>query len=193
MDDKIKMQIQKITEDIRDKLKGSRYMHTMGVMYTAASLAMKYDADPEQALLAGLLHDCGKYPSFDKQKEECIRLGITLDTYEQENHSLIHARLGSVLAQKRYGIEDSAVIDAIRYHTTGKANMSVLEKIIYIADYIEPHRENIPHLSFIRKTAFTDLDHAVFLEAKNTLSFLKESGKSVHPNTLDVFEYYKPE
>lgn len=112
----------------------------MGVMYTAASLAMCYGADIQKALTAGLLHDCGKYCPAEEQIRLCGRYGIDLTRSELEMPALIHARLGAYLAEHEYGIKDREILDAVTYHTTGRPGMSMLEKIIYIADYIEPNR-----------------------------------------------------
>lgn len=183
--------IDTVTADIAGKLKPSRYRHTMGVMYTAAALAMRWGADVHRAMAAGLLHDCGKYPSIDRQIEGCRAYGLAPDQWEMENPALIHARLGSCLAKERYGVKDEEIICAIRFHTTGRPDMTMLEKIIYIADYIEPHRRNIPLLETIREAAFTNIDEAVWMEADNTLRFLQESKKSIHPLTKDTRDFYK--
>lgn len=183
--------IDTVTADIERKLKPSRYRHTMGVMYTAAALAMRWGVDVYRAMAAGLLHDCGKYPSIDRQIESCRAYGLEPDQWEMENPALIHARLGSRLAKEKYGVEDEEIIRAIRFHTTGRPDMTMLEKIIYIADYIEPHRSEIPFLETIREAAFTNIDKAVWMEADNTLRFLQERKKSIHPLTKDTRDFYK--
>lgn len=180
-----------ICKKLKKKLKKERYQHTMGVMYTAASLAMRYDTDVNAALTAGLLHDCGKYPSIDKQMKSCGKYGVILTEDELKIPALIHSRLGACLAEKKYGVEDKDILNAILYHTTGRPDMSLLEKIIYLADYIEPGRKMIPGLTEIRKLSFTDIDGAVRLCAENTLKYLEKSGRFIDPMTKRTYEYYQ--
>ena len=105
--------------------------------------------------------------------------------------ALIHARLGAYLAEHEYGIKDREILDAVTYHTTGRPGMSMLEKIIYIADYIEPNRREIPGLSEIRGIVFQDIDRAVCLSAGRTVRYLKDGGKSLDPMTVRTYEFYK--
>lgn len=116
--------LEKIQKKLKHKLKKVRYQHTLGVMYTAGSLAMRYGENLEEALSAGLLHDCGKYPSIEKQLRQCQKYEIRLERAEAEVHALIHAKLGACLAEKKYGIDNPRILDAIRYHTTGRPDMS---------------------------------------------------------------------
>ena len=189
----MKEEYQTIQNRLKNQLKKERYEHTVGVMYTAASLAMCHDADIHQAMLAGLLHDCAKYGSLDEQIKRCHEKHIVLSEAEIQMPSLAHAKLGAYLAKHEYGITDGAVLSAIRYHTTGQPGMSLLEKIIYIADYIEPGRKEIPGLSKIRRAAFTDLDRAVALAAKGTIKYLKMAGKPIDKLTIKTYEYYNDE
>lgn len=183
--------LEKIQKKLKHKLKKERYQHTLGVMYTAGSLAMRYGENLEEALSAGLLHDCGKYPSIEKQLRQCQKYEIQLERAEAEVHALIHAKLGACLAEKKYGIDNPRILDAIRYHTTGRPDMSMLEKIIYLADYIEPGRKMIPGLPEIRKLSFTEIDQAVCRCAEATLQYLKHSKRSIDPMTQRTYEYYK--
>ena len=173
------------------KLKKDRFEHTIGVMYTAASLAMCYGEDAEKALTAGLLHDCAKYCSSDDQIVLCRKYGIELTGSELEMPALIHAKLGAYLARHKYKIKDPEILDAITYHTTGRPGMTMLEKIIYIADYIEPNRKIIPGLQEIRGLVFRDIDRAVYLSAQRTVRYLKDGGRAVDPMTVSTCEYYK--
>ena len=129
-------QLEKIRKELHKKLKKDRYEHTIGVMYTAASLAMCYGEDVGQALTAGLLHDCGKYCPPKDQIKLCEKYGVSLTQSELDMPALIHAKLGACLAEQEYGIQDQEILDAVSYHTTGRQGMTMLEKIIYIADYI---------------------------------------------------------
>lgn len=184
-------ELKDIQKDLSKKLKKERYEHTIGVMYTAASLAMCYGEDVQKALTAGLLHDCGKYCSAKDQIKLCRKHHIDLSESELEMPALIHARLGAYLARHEYGIKDPAVLDAITFHTTGRPDMTLLEKIIYIADYIEPNRKIIPGLEEIRAVVFHDIDRAVYLSAQRTVRYLKDSGRAVDPMTVSTCEYYK--
>ena len=105
--------------------------------------------------------------------------------------ALIHAKLGAYLARCEYRVKDQEIIDAITWHTTGRPGMTLLEKIIYIADYIEPNRKIIPGLEEIRSIVFQDIDRAVYLSAKNTVRYLDNGGKAVDPMTISTCEYYK--
>ena len=185
------MENQMIREKLKKKLKEQRYEHTIGVMYTAASLAMCHGADMEKALLAGLLHDCGKYGTGEEQIRRCFKHQVELSDAEIENPALVHAKLGAYYAKSKYEVEDPEILNAILYHTTGHPEMTLLEKIIYIADYIEPGRKQIPGLEQIRRLAFHDLDQAVCLCSEHTLHYLHSQGKRIDPATVETYEYYR--
>ncbi len=184
------MEREKINRKLKKKLKKERYQHTLGVMYTAAAMAMRYGYDINAALLAGLLHDCGKFDTPKGQIRLCKKKGIFLKKEELEAPALIHARLGAYLARKEYQVEDRDVLNAILYHTTGRPGMNMLEKIIYLSDYIEPGRKMIPGLTEVRRLAFVDLDLAVALCAKNTLEYLRKQGRPIDPMTEKTYDYY---
>lgn len=171
-------------------LKPERYRHTIGVMYTAASLSMCHKGDMEKAMLAGLLHDCGKAYSIKEQIKLCRQYKIFLTDSELRMPALIHAKLGAYLTEHEYNIKDPDVLNAITCHTTGKPDMTLLEKIIYIADYIEPGRIEIPVLSQVRYTAFFNIDEAVALSAGSTISYLKKKDRDIDSMTIKTYEYY---
>ena len=179
-----------LQEKMKKKLTESRYEHTVGVMYTAAALAMAHGESMEKALYAGLLHDCAKCYSDEKKLALCEKFGIVLSRFELENTALIHAKLGAVLAREKYGIEDEEICHAIKCHTTGSPNMSTLDKIIYIADYIEPHREEAPNLFILRKLAFTDLDETMRIILTDTITYLGTKNKVVDPITEETYGFY---
>lgn len=187
---KTKMDLDKISNKLEKELKPDRYRHTKGVMYTAAAMAMRYEQDIQEAMLAGLLHDCGKFTSSEEQVELCKKYKIELSEAELQVLPLIHAKLGAYLAKEKYKVDNERVINAILYHTTGRPNMTMLDKIIYLSDYIEPGRKMIPGLTEVRKEAFTDIDHAVSLCAKNTLEYLKWQKRPIDPMTAKTYEYY---
>lgn len=152
---------------------------------------MCYGADIRKAMTAGLLHDCGKYLSAEEQIRLCRKKNISLTESELEMPALVHAKLGAYLARYEYGITDPDILDAITYHTTGRPDMTLLEKIVYIADYIEPNRKEIPGLDQIRRIVFTDIDRAVCLSAGSTVRYLRNGGKAVDPMTVNTYNFYK--
>lgn len=180
-----------IKKVLKKELDKERFEHTLGVMYTAAALAMAHGVDLEQAMLAGLLHDCAKCIPTEEKFSICKKNHIELTEMEQKNPSLIHAKLGAYLAKKKYGINDEAVLHAILVHTTGEPHMSSLDKIIYLADYIEPNRDKASDLDEVRPLCFKDLDEALRKVLNDTLAYLKETGKAIDTLTVDTYEYYK--
>jgi predicted HD superfamily hydrolase involved in NAD metabolism len=173
------------------ELDKDRYEHTLGVMYTAASLAMRYDEDIEKALIAGLLHDCAKCLSGDTKIKLCKKYHLNVSEVEKENPSLLHAKLGAFLAAKKYHIKDKDIINAIASHTTGCPHMSLLDKIIYIADYIEPGRKELPNMAEVRKLAFTDIDACLYRILKDSLEYLTGMNVPIDPMTEKTYLYYK--
>ncbi len=168
-----------------------RYEHTLGVEYTAAALAMRYDVPIADARLAGLLHDCAKCMSDKKRLSICEKHNISINEVERRNPFLLHPKVGSYLAMKEYGVKNPDVINAILNHTTGRPAMSPLEKIVFIADYIEPGRKQAPNLAEIRRLAFQDLDQALLKILEDTLAYLQEGSGEMDPMTQKTYEYYK--
>ena len=183
--------ITKIRRKMMTELDKDRYEHTLGVMYTAASLAMRYDEDIEKALIAGLLHDCAKCLSGDTKIKLCKKYHLNVSEVEKENPSLLHAKLGAFLAAKKYHIKDKDIINAIASHTTGCPHMSLLDKIIYIADYIEPGRKELPNMAEVRKLAFTDIDSCLYRILKDSLEYLTGMNVPIDPMTEKTYLYYK--
>ena len=183
--------IHKIKKELKKELDKNRYQHTIGVMYTAASLAMRYEYDIEQAMLAGLLHDCAKCIPDKEKLTLCQKNTIAVRTIEAENPFLLHAKLGAHLAKEKYHISDAEILHAIEVHTTGAPAMSLLDKIIFVSDYIEPARDKAPNLNLIRKTAFCDLDSAVLKILHDTLHFLNKKRGSIDSKSQETYEYYK--
>lgn len=182
--------IKDLKKELKKNMDDSRYEHTMGVMYTCGALAMRYGYDLEKAMLAGLMHDCAKcMPNAKKLKvAEKHHLGVT--PLERKNPFMLHAKVGAYLARKKYDIEDKEVLDAIRWHTTGRPEMTLLDKIVYVADYIEPKRDKAPNLPEIRKTAFMDLDEALIRILEDTLGYLGDSAEHVDDMTKKTYDYY---
>jgi predicted HD superfamily hydrolase involved in NAD metabolism len=188
-------ELEKLQKKLKKHMNAKRYRHTIGVCYTAVSLAMRYGVDLQQAAVAGLLHDCAKCLEEKEILQECDKYKIAYNETEQRQPYLLHAKLGAFYAHKKYKVSDEAVCSAIRYHTTGRADMSLLEKIIFTADYIEPYRKMLPVLPKIREMAFLDLDEAVYLILQATLDYLsqgeKQSQKEIEPHTMEAYEFYK--
>jgi len=181
-----KMQLQ-----LKKHLDVERFNHTLGVMYTSAALAMCYKADIKKAQAAGLLHDCAKRIPDDKMISMCRKQNIRINEYEKANPFLLHAKLGAFMAKEQYDIHDKEILSAIRYHTTGRPEMTLLEKIVYIADYIEPWRYRAGNLPEIRNLAFWDIDKALYMILKNTLIYLQKHNRIVDDMTEKAYNYYK--
>ena len=182
--------IRKAMEKCQD---GKRFTHTLGVTYTATALAMRYDADLKNAELAGLLHDCAKCMDNDKRIALCKKHHISITEIEKRNPFLLHAKVGSYIAMDKYHIHDTDVINAILNHTTGRPGMSLLEKIIFVADYIEPSRKRAPNLTEIRRLAFVDLDKALLRILQDILLYLNSIDEEIDPMTQKTYDYYKNE
>lgn len=168
-----------------------RYNHTVGVAYTAGSLAAIYGEDVEKAMIAGMLHDSAKCMTSRKRIDICNKNQIPVSELEYRNPFLLHAKVGRYIAKEKYGIDDEDVLNAIEFHTTGRPGMSTLEKILYIADYIEPHRNQATNLLEIRKSAYNDLDKTLVMILHDTLSYLRSAGNEIDQLTQDTYDYYK--
>lgn len=164
-----------------------------GVMYTSAALAMRYQANLEQALLAGLLHDCAKCIPNSEKIQICREERLAVSEVEEANPSLLHAKLGAFFARKQYCVSDTEVLDAIKSHTTGRPGMSLLEKIVYIADYIEPGRKELPNMKDVRQMAFEDIDKCLYKILEDSLVYLNSRGIPIDPMTEQTYLYYKEE
>ena len=178
---------------LQKELKSGRYLHTLGVAYLSASLAMCYGVSHREALIAGLLHDCAKNYSNEDLLKKCIKHEVVLTEAEKKIPAMLHSVYGAYLAREKYGIENEDIISAVRYHTVGRPAMSILEQIVFLADYLEPERTQPtnPSLDEIRKVAFQSLDEATYLVVKNTVEYLESSNSEVNPVIYEVFEYYK--
>lgn len=184
-------QIFSIREKLKSQLKPGRYEHSLSVSFTCMALAMRYGYDLDKAELAGLLHDCAKCYDNDTIIEQCRLHNLSLTESELRAPSIIHAKLGAFMAEHKYEIEDPEILSAIACHTTGKPEMSLLDKILYIADYIEPRRYKVKDLPVIRRLSFEDLDEALFQIMEGTLKYLKASGTYADDMTQEAYNYYK--
>lgn len=185
------MDCRQIEKELKNILKPKRYRHTIGVKYTSVCLAMRYGEDLEKAALAGVLHDCAKYLSGEDLLAICRENHLPVTEAEERNPFLLHGRVGAFFAREKYGISDEDILGAITWHTTGRPGMTLLEKIVFTADYIEPGREEAPDLERLRQLSFTDLDQAVVEILKQTLDYLAETGKEIDPQTELTYNSYK--
>ncbi len=176
--------IDEIKEELRKTLSQKRYVHSLGVAGEAEKLARRYDADTEKAYLAGLVHDCAKeYPPEDMEKILKSKYGVPVDAMSRLMPKILHGPLGACDAQSKFGICDPEILDAVKCHTTGKGNMSMLAKIIYIADYIEPNRD-FDGVDKLRKMAYEDIDAAIVYGIDETIKDLIKRGLVIHPDTV---------
>ncbi len=180
-----------LREKVRAALDLSRYEHTLGVEYTAAALAMCYGVDIRKAQIAGLLHDCAKCIPDSEKIRVCEKANLPISDVERANPGLLHAKAGAYLAETLYGITDDNILNAITNHTTGRPQMSLLEKIVFISDYIEPGRSTAKHLKELRKGAFLNLDQTLLWILEDTLTYLATTGKEIDPQTGCTYEYYR--
>ena len=183
--------IMKLQKKLQKELDEDRYCHTLGVMYTSAALAMRYGEDMEKAQVAGLLHDCAKCIPNEKKKKLCEKYKIPVTQVEEGAPFLLHAKLGAYLAKTKYNVSDPEILQAITWHTTGKPDMTLLEKIVFLADYIEPARYKAAHLHEIRDIAFVDIDQAVYMTLRDTLRYLESGIGAVEEMTKSAYVYYK--
>lgn len=168
-------------------LKPKRMPHVRGTEEEAVRLVRRYGGDERQARVAALLHDCTKKLDMAEQLALCQQYGIELDELEQKALKLLHSKTGAAIARDVFGVED-AVYNAILYHTTGKPDMTLLEKIIYLADYIEPTRD-FPEVEELRRVVYEDIDRGLLLGLTMTIREMEEMGNPVHHQTRDAQRY----
>ena len=176
--------IEKLQEVVVSLLKPNRVAHVLGCRETAVELARRYGVNETDAARAALLHDITKALGGQLQLTMCHSYGTMLDKFSLKNPKTLHALTGSLVAERIFG-ENEAVVDAIRCHTTGKADMNLLEKIIYVADYVEPNRD-FPGVEELRNLAYTDITKALKLGLQNTLNLLHRQGSEVSPESMEA-------
>lgn len=179
---------EKIQDYLKNNLRYKRYEHSLSVKHTAVRLAEAYNVDIEKAKIAGLVHDCAKNMNDEQILSIALKHGININEVCKESPQLVHGAVGAILASELMEISDKEVLDAITYHTTGRKNMSILDKIIYIADYIEPLR-NFPGIEELRELAFKDIDKALLKSFDNTIKFVIDRGQLLHFDTIEARNY----
>ncbi len=188
--------MKKIKKYLKKELTKERYHHTEGVAYIAVALAMRYNPNTtnsdfiEKAMIAGLLHDCAKCMDNEEKLRICDKYNIAYTKLEKENAFLLHGKVGAHIARNEFDIEDEDILNAIIWHTTGRPQMSLLEKIVFIADYIEPSRKPLPQMDEIRQLAFVDIDAAMVKILANTLSYLEKKGEPMDSMTQETYNFY---
>ena len=173
------------------ELKESRLMHTFGVIDTATALAKAYQADIKKCERAALLHDCAKYMPLEDMIAICERNFVELNDVEKSKDSLLHAKAGACLAYEKYGIKEKEILDAIKYHTTGRPDMSLIEKIIFVSDYIEPGRDFSDKLPMYRMIAMADINLVTMNILKDTLDYLESLNVEIDSLTKETYAFYK--
>jgi len=168
-------------------LKPGRVAHVLGCRDTATDLARRWGVNQTDAARGGLLHDITKALDGPLQLTLCEEYGIILDKFSSNNPKTLHALTGSLVAERIFG-ENKAVVDAIRSHTTGKVGMTTLEKILYVADYMEPNRD-FPGVETLRKLAYTNLDKALKVGLEMTLKLLSQQGREISPESAEALAY----
>ena len=165
-----------------------RVAHVLGCENEAVSLANRWGEDPERAAVAGILHDITKKLSAEEQLKLCEKYGIINDAAEVANPKLLHAKTGAAFARELFGIEDD-IYGAIRWHTTGKPDMTLLEKIIYLADFVEPTRD-FPGVEELRELCFEDIDAAMAKGLEMSLEFIRSGGAEPYKDSVEACEWY---
>lgn len=183
---------EEMLHSVRQQLTEERYRHTLGVVDCAVNLAEQYGADPRQAEVAAIFHDYAKYRDKEEMKNIILQQASIPNDLLVYHHELWHAPVGAYLVEREVGITDKGILDAIRYHTTGRAGMSTLEKVVCLADYIEPGR-NFPGVEKIRTLSLDSLDQALTVALYNTIQFLEKQGQNVYPLTIEAYQYLAEE
>lgn len=174
---------------LKENLKEKRFNHSINVRDTAVKLAKIYGEDIEKAKIAGLVHDCAKNMSNEEILDISKKNGYNIDEVCENMPSILHGYVGAYVAKNIMKIENNDILNAITYHTTGKKNMTLLEKIIYISDYIEPLRE-FPEVDQLREVAYNEgINKALILSFNNTIKYIVSKGQLLHKDTVDARNY----
>lgn len=183
------MDKQLIYNKVKLMLPERRFIHSIGVANCAVKLSEIYNYDKDKSYIAGITHDCAKYLNKDEVNYYVNKYKIELDELETDNLALSHSLIGSYIAKYELNIKDEDIINAIKYHTTGKKDMSLLEKIIYMADLIEENRD-YPGVELLRELTYSGkLDKALLLSFNNTIKLVLDRNQLVHPRTVEARNY----
>ena len=175
-----------IEKYLKSRLTPERYVHVLSVRDLALDLAKKYGADLQKVNLAALLHDCAKWMSTSELYESAADHRIQLDEVEHHNPSLVHAPIGAMLAVSHFDVDTPEILNAIRIHTTGSGRMTLIDKILYVADFAELKR-NYAEAHSVREIAYQNLNEAVFEVSRYKIEHLLAKGVLIHPHTIDAY------
>lgn len=188
------MKIEVMKQTLRELLTEKRYAHSLGVMEESVKLAKHYECDMKKAEIAGLLHDCAKSLQNDELLSLCKKNNIQFDQIEEKHPSLLHARVGAVVARDSFDVIDEDILVAISSHTSGRINMTDLEKIVLVADFIEPNR-TFEGVEKARELAYIDINKTLIYTLEETIIEVLRKGQLLHPTTVMTrnwaIEYFK--
>lgn len=184
--------IYSLYKKMEKKLGHHRYIHSVGVAGIASALAMKYGENIYKAQIAGILHDCAKCYSDEELVSLCRKQNIGITDFEEKNGFLLHGKYGAYMAENKFEIKDADILNSIKWHTTGRENMSLLEKIVFISDYIEPTRNKASNIHTIREMAFNSesINKPLIMIMHDTIDYLKKTGSNIDITTMKAYEYY---
>lgn len=178
------MDLDQITDIVRHRLPQKRFLHSVGVVKEAQKLSALCGADPEKASIAAILHDITKPLPTEEQLKICKEAGVVLNLVEQHETKVLHAITGAIMAKKLCGIEEPEILSAIRYHTTGKANMSPLEKVIYLADFIEEGR-TFEGVDMLREAVYQNVEDGLLKAFDFSILEVVQKGAMLHPDSIE--------
>ncbi|MGI6205545.1 MAG: bis(5'-nucleosyl)-tetraphosphatase (symmetrical) YqeK [Anaerovoracaceae bacterium] len=180
--------VNKLDEFVKIRLTEKRYRHTMGVVETAGALAERYGADPDKTYIAALFHDACK--NLDSDEMNSLVEKYNLDEVYIDKPQLAHSKVAAEILRDKFGVDDEEIINAVSYHTTGRANMSLLEKIIFVADAVEPHR-TYPEAKMLNRLAFEDIDRAGYEISCRTIKRVTDTGMYLDPNSIEARDWFE--
>lgn len=180
--------IDEMTSFLKEKLDFKRFKHSLGVKSKAEELAQLYGVSVKKAGIAGLLHDCAKNYDEEQLFNLALRFNIPLDKVIKHNLQLLHGQIGTIIARDKLGVKDRDILNAIKYHTTGREKMSKLEKIIFLSDFIEPGR-NFQGVDQLRREALFDLNKATLMALDHTIHYVIKKRAPLHPFTIYARNY----
>ena len=186
-----KINIKMLKKELKNRLNYKRYKHSLRVATLSKKLGKFYNINPKYSYIAGLLHDNSKCYSNEEYLSLAKNINIEITESIKDNPSILHGVLGATWCSDFYNIKDENFLNSIKYHTTGRAQMSLLEKIIYIADYIEPKRKHSKNLPFLRKLVYKNIDKTLEIILSDTIDLLNQNNKVIDKNTLFAYNYYK--
>ncbi len=179
------MNIEELKNILETDLIPKRFIHSLNVANMAVKLSSRYGEDCGKALVAGLLHDYARDVRNWDMVPLCEQYGVETDEITRSQPELLHGPLAAAIVQEKFGIDDPDILNSIHYHTTGRENMSILEKIIFISDYIEPGRV-FPGVDEIRKVAFSDIDASIIIALDSTIKYVIKKGALIQPDSIDA-------